>query len=612
MTGDKAARTLPASPTPRNPNLSGNRLQLRIQRLYPYLRRHRRALLLGIASIAVGNALSLSAPWWLRKAIDALDRGDLAASRDAALLMLAVTVAGGFCTFVMRKVMIGASRWIELDLRRDFAAHIFSLSPSFFDRNKVGDLMALATNDLNAIRMVVGPGIMYVVNTAITLTVALTLMFTLSPKLTLVALVPLPLLALAVQQASKLTYKRFASVQEQFGAVNSFAQEALTGIRTVKSYARERDLAERFDTEAERYVDLNIRFFRVQAAMHPMMTMLAGTAAAAVLIVGGRMVIGGSITVGTLVAFLAYVAQLTWPTIALGWTVNLWQRGLASLDRMGRVLDAVPEIVLPAHPVSWPADQRAGRVQFEGVSFGYPEQEGHTLHDLSFELEPGSWTAIVGPTGAGKTTVLRLLSRQYDRFEGTIRIDGIDLREMDVRDLRAGSGYAPQDGYLFSDTLRENMAFAAPDLDDAAIEDLARVSRLERDRENFPNGWLTPVGERGVTLSGGQKQRVGIARALAPRPRLLLLDDVFSAIDTETENELTRELRGAWATQEGGCTVLLVTHRLLSLTDADQILVMDEGRIVERGTHPELLALGGVYAGLYEEQMTEAELDALS
>lgn len=606
-----AARTLPASPSPRNPNLSGNRPQLRIQRLIPYLRRHRWALGIGMTAIVVGDALSLSAPWWLRRTIDALDRGDLAASREAALIMLGVTAAGGLCTYVMRKVMIGASRWIELDLRRDFAAHVFSLSPSFFDRNKVGDLMALATNDLNAIRMVVGPGIMYVLNTAITLTVALVLMFTLSPKLTLVALIPLPLLALSVQQASKLTYKRFASVQEQFGTVNSFAQEALTGIRTVKSYARERDLAERFDAEAERYVDLNIRFFRVQAAMHPMMTMLAGFAAAAVLIVGGRMVIGGSITVGTLVAFLAYVAQLTWPTIALGWTVNLWQRGLASLDRMGRVFDAVPEIELPAHPVPWPAERRAGRVEFEGVSFGYPEQEGSTLHDLSFTLEPGTWTAIVGPTGAGKTTVLRLLSRQYDAYAGTIRIDGIDLREIDLRDLRAGTGYAPQDGYLFSDTLRENMAFAAPDLDDEAIEHLARVSRLERDRDNFPDGWLTPVGERGVTLSGGQKQRVGIARALAPRPRLLLLDDVFSAIDTETENELTTELRGAWAEQEGGCTVLLVTHRLLSLTDADQILVMDEGRIVERGTHPELLALGGVYAGLYQEQIAEAELDAL-
>lgn len=584
---------------------------MRIRRLFPYLRRQRGPLGVGMAAIVVGDLLTLTAPWWLRQAIDGLSNGDLDTARRAALLMLAVTAAGGFCKFVMRRLMIGASRWIELDLRRDFAAHVFSLSPSFFDRNKVGDLMALATNDLNAIRMVLGPGIMYVLNTVVTLTVALALMFTLSPKLTLIALIPLPLLALSVQQASKLTYRRFASVQEQFGAVNSFAQEALTGIRTVKSYAREHDLAERFDASAQRYVDLNIRYFRVQAAMHPMMTMLAGFAAAAVLIMGGRMVIGGAITVGTLVAFLAYVAQLTWPTIALGWTVNLWQRGFASLDRMARVLDALPEIESPADPVGWPAGQRRGHVRFAQVSFGYPEQQGTTVTDLSFELQPGTWTAIVGPTGAGKTTVLRLLARQYATYSGTIEIDGIDLRRIDLQDLRAGTGYAPQDGYLFSDTLRENIAFAAPDLDDAAIEELARVSRLERDRENFPQGWLTPVGERGVTLSGGQKQRVGIARALAPRPRLLLLDDVFSAIDTETEAELTRELRGAWAAQEGGCTVLLVTHRLLSLTDADQILVMDEGRIVERGTHEQLVHRGGLYAGLYAEQMAEAELDAL-
>lgn len=560
-----------------------------------------------MVAIVLGDLLLLATPWWLGKSIDALRAGDTAASRDAALVMLGLTFVGGICKFVMRRLMIGASRWIELDLRRDFAAHVFGLSARFFDRHKVGDLMALATNDLNAIRMLLGPGIMYVINTSVTLVVALVLMLSLSPTLTLIALAPLPILAFVVQQASRLTYSRFAAVQEQFGAVNSFAQEALTGVRTVKAYAREDDLAARFDVQAEEYVDLNIRFFRIQAAMHPVMTMLAGLASAAVLMGGGMMAIEGAITVGTLVAFLAYVAQLTWPTIALGWTINLWQRGLASLDRMGLVFDAQPEIRQPADPHPWPREARAGHVRFEGVGFAYPEAESRTVEGLDFELAPGSWTAVVGPTGSGKTTLLRLLSRQYDGYEGSIAIDGIDLRAMDLADLRAGSGYAPQDGYLFSDTLRENIAFAAPDLDDAAIDDLARVSRLERDKDNFPDGWNTPVGERGVTLSGGQKQRVGIARALAPRPTLLLLDDVFSAVDTETESELTRELRTAW----DGCTVVLVTHRLLSLGDADQILVMDEGRIVERGSHEQLKTAGGLYARMLEEQMSQAELDAL-
>jgi ATP-binding cassette subfamily B protein len=287
--------------------------------------------------------------------------------------------------------------------------------------------------------------------------------------------------------------------------------------------------------------------------------------------------------------------------------VNLWQRGLASLDRLGAVLDARAEITPPTSPVAWPRQARRGEIEFDGVSFSYPDHTTPAIDQVSFHCAPGSWTAIVGPTGSGKTTILRLLARQYDSFAGAIRVDGTDLRNLDPADLRAGSGYAPQDGYLFSDTLRENIGFGAPDLTDDELEELARVSRLERDRDNFPQGWDTPVGERGVTLSGGQKQRVGIARALAHRPALLLFDDVFSSVDTETEAELTAELRAAWSDR----TVLLVTHRLLALADADQILVMDEGRLVESGTHDELLRLGGLYARLYTEQATEASLDAL-
>jgi ATP-binding cassette subfamily B protein len=580
---------------------------VRISRLKPYLKRHRRALLIGVVAIVCGDLLLLSAPWWLRRSIDALEAGDLPGSRDAALLMLAVTAAGGVFKFIMRRWMIGASRWMELEIRRDFTSHLFSLSPAFFGQRRVGDLMALATNDLNAIRMLLGPGIMYVVNTSVTLTVALALMFTLSPLLTLVALLPLPILAFAVQQGSRLTYTRYAKVQEQFGAVNSIAQEALTGVRTIKAYVREEGLAERFDEQASTYVDLNIRFIRIQAAMHPVMTMIAGFAAAGVLYFGGRMVIGGSLSIGTLVAFLAYSAALTWPTIALGWTVNLWQRGLASLDRMGEVLDARSEIILPDHPVPWPREERRGEIVFDNVSFSYPGHDVPAVEGLNFRCVPGTWTAIVGPTGSGKTTVLRLIARQYDNFDGRIAVDGTDLRDIDPADLRAGMGYAPQDGYLFSDTLRENISFGAPDLTDDELHELARVSRLERDRDNFPQGWETPVGERGVTLSGGQKQRVGIARALAPRPAVLLFDDVFSSVDTETEAELTAELKRAWADR----TVLLVTHRLLSLADADQILVVEEGRLVESGTHGELVAAEGLYARLYSEQAAEATIDAL-
>ncbi len=576
---------------------------MRISRLFKYLRRHRGALLLGVIALVAADLCLLTVPWLLRDAIDALREGHRSAANRAALLMLAVTAVGGLGKFVMRRWMIGASRKIERELRHDFAAHVFTLSSSFFDRHKVGDLMALATNDLNAIRMLLGPGIMYVIDTSVTLTIAILLMIRLSGELTIYALLPLPLLTLAVQQASRFTYKRFAVVQEQFAEVNSLAQETLTSIRTVKAYAREEDISRRFDESAARYVDLNISYFKVQAVMHPMMGLLAGLAATLVLLLGGKLVMAGSISVGTLVAFLAYVGQLTWPTIALGWTVNLWQRGLASLDRIGEIFDEQPEVKAPEHPVAWPKPARRGALTLDQVSFTYPLGDQAVLRDISCRIEAGTWTAIVGATGSGKTTLLRLLTRQYDGFEGRILLDGIDLRQIDPADLRAGTGFAPQDGFLFSDSLRQNIAFGVDELKDEELAELARVSRLERDYESFPQGWDTPVGERGITLSGGQKQRVGIARALAPHPTLLFLDDVFSSVDTETEAELTHELKRAWK----GSTVVLVTHRLLSLSDADQILVLDDGGLAEHGRHDELIARDGIYARLWKEQSLELE-----
>lgn len=580
---------------------------MRVSRLFPYLRRHRSALIVGVVAIVAGDVLLLFAPWLLRRSIDALQAGEIADAKRAAVFMLALTAGGGLFKFVMRRWMIGASRWIELELRHDFAAHLFRLSPSYYDTHKVGDLMALATNDLNAIRMLLGPGIMYLINTSVTVTMALVLMTSMSWQLTLLAFLPLPILALAVQRGSRAIYRRFTRVQEQFAAVTSFAQESLSGIRVIKAYAREEGMTDRFGEASRDYMHHNVSFFRVQAAMFPLMTMLAGFAAAITLFFGGRMVIGGAISVGTLVAFLAYVGQLTWPTIALGWTINVWQRGLASLDRMAEVFEAVPEIREHPNAVPWPKQARRGHVRMREVSFSYPEASRPSVEGVSFELTPGSWTALVGPTGSGKTTLVRLLSRQYDGYTGSVEIDGTDLRRLRLADLREGTGYAPQDGFLFSDTLRENIAFGAPELGENELEALARISRLERDRQQFPQGWDTRVGERGVTLSGGQKQRVGIARALAHDPVLLLLDDVFSSVDTETEAELLAQLREAWT----GRTVLLVTHRLLAAQEADQILVMDDGRLVGQGSHADLLEREGVYAQLFRRQMAEAELDAL-
>ena len=576
------------------------------RRLLAYVARYRGAFLLGFVCIVSTTAITLAGPWVLKYAIDDLTAGVTAEKlRFYAGALFGLAAVGGVFRFLQRRIIIGASRDIEFDLRNDFFARLQLFEPAYFHRNRTGDLMSRATNDLSAVRMMIGPAIMYLSNTVLTFIAVIWVMLSLNRRLTLLSLIPLPILSVAVYFFGAAIHRRFDKIQEQLSTISAVTQEALAGVRVVRAYRQEHFEIERFKEENDEYVRRNRKLIRVQGAFFPIMGLLMGVGALLVLWLGAQDVIAGRMTVGDLVAFNSYLMMLAWPMIAFGWVTNLLQRGLASWKRMLDVLTAEPAITdAGASARITSRDQISGDVEFRDLTFKYGDVV--VLDNISATLPAGTTTAIVGATGSGKSTLLNLLPRLNDPPPGTVFVDGVDVRDLPLAALRGAIGFVPQEPFLFSSTIAENIAFGVADMRREQVEHAAHVSRLDKDLADFPKGYDTVVGERGITLSGGQKQRTAIARAVMTDPKILVLDDALSAVDTYTEEEILSRLGDVMRSR----TTIIVSHRVSTVRLADQILVLDEGAIVERGTHDQLVARNGLYAELYRKQLLEEELAA--
>jgi ATP-binding cassette, subfamily B, multidrug efflux pump len=587
-----------------------------LRRLLPYVRRSRRAFIVGLACVVITTAIQLSSPWILKHAIDDLNLGVTRAKLGFyAALILGVAVAGGIFRFLMRRIIIGASRVIEYEIRNDFFAALERQPLAYFQARRTGDLMSRATNDLNAVRMMIGPAVMYSSNTIIVFAVAILLMLSIDPRLTGVALLPLPFVSISVRVFGQAIHRRFEKIQEQLSDISAVAQEALAGVRVVRAYRQERAELERFRRANLEYVERNRGLIRLQGFFFPSMSLFLGLGALLVLWLGSREVIRGRITIGEFVAFNSYLVMLSWPMIAFGWVTNMLQRGMASWKRMLEVLDA-PQVVDAYPPVAFAeyVGQGASRpiegaIEIKDLTFAYGENTP-VLRNVSLRIEPGQTVALIGPTGSGKSTLLNLLPRLHEPPPGTVFVDGVDVRHIPLSVLRGAIGFVPQEPFLFSDTIRNNILFGVdePGQHASRVEDAAAIARLDKDLGSFPKGYDSLVGERGITLSGGQKQRTALARAIAINPAILILDDALSAVDTYTEEEILSRLRDVMRQR----TSLIVSHRVSTVRDADQILVLDGGRIVERGTHDDLVRRDGAYAALYRKQLLEEELAATS
>jgi len=572
--------------------------------LLPYLKKYRSAYIWGGLCVLLMNGTWILFPLVIRRAIDDLRTGvTLHKLGIAALLLLAVAVVKGIFQFLTRWIVIGASREIEFDLRNDLFRHLEGLSYSFYQRTRTGDIMARATNDLNAVRMLLGPAIMYSANTIVFTAGALAFMLTISPKLTLYAFLPLPVVSIVIQYFGTRIHERFERIQAMFSDISARAQENFSGVRVIRAYVQEKAEIASFEKANREYIGRSLKLVRLMGMLWPTLETMLGLAIVLVLWLGGREVLQARITVGDFVAFNTYMVQLTWPVIALGWVINIFQRGTASLGRIHQLMTEKPEITdAPGIQVLPETQEIAGGIEFRNLNFSYNGQA--VLQNIDLRIPAGSSLAIVGPTGSGKTTLVSLIPRIYDAAPGSVLIDGKPIRNYALSDLRRNIGFVPQETFLFSETIRENIAFGVQQASDSDVTWAAQAANIALDIEGFPEKYKTLVGERGITLSGGQKQRTAIARALIRNPRILILDDALSSVDTQTEDKILNHLREVMK----GRTTIFISHRVSTVRNADQIAVLHGGRIVELGNHEELLAQNGYYTDLYNKQLLEEEL----
>jgi ATP-binding cassette subfamily B protein len=590
--------------------------------LVPYLKRYRGGLFWGGLCVLFNNGIWILFPQVLRRAVNDLYAG---VTRQKlltySLFIVVLALARGLFQFLTRWVLIGISRDIEFDLRNDLFAHLERLSYSYYQRNRTGDIMARATNDLNAVRMLLGPAIMYSANTIVFTAGALGFMLAISPKLTLYAFLPLPIASIVIQYFGRRIHERFERIQAMFSDISARAQENFSGARVIRAYVQEQAEIAAFENANQEYIRRSLGLVRLMGMLWPTLELMLGAAVVIVLWLGGRQVLLGKMNVGDFVAFNTYMVQLTWPVIALGWVINIFQRGTASLVRINEILSQQPEIAdedqASSHEPRAASEQVApssqpeargllGEIEFRNLNFAYDGTS--VLKNINLRIPPGSSLAIVGPTGSGKTTLVNLIPRIYDAEPGTVLIDGHPIRQFPLDSLRRQIGFVPQETFLFSDTIRENIAYGVAGEDgEAQLDDIkaaAEAANIAQDIEGFPEGYNTTVGERGITLSGGQKQRTAIARALLRSPRILILDDALSSVDTHTEDKILNHLREIMR----GRTTIFISHRVSTVRNADSIAVLHQGRIVELGTHDQLIARNGYYTDLYNKQLLEEEL----